>query len=179
MPTLLKAKGRIERLFHTFQDRLVKEMRLKGVSTIEEANTFMTSYLPVYNRRFSVAPKEEENLHRTAKGIKLDTILCIKVERVLKNDFTIQYEGKLYQIEDNIRAKRVTVDILINGSMRIRHKGVQVAFHEIVRRSVAPEKERPFVPKGKGHRPALDNPWRPPWFRKPRKEEPGGTTNAS
>ena len=153
-----QAKGRIERLFNTFQDRVVKEMRLKGVSTIEEANKFLVSYLPVYNRRFQVTPKEKEDLHRTVKDIDLDTVLCIKTERTLKNDHTIQLNGKLYQIEDNIRAKRVTIEELIDGSMRIRHKGVQVAFHEIVQRPAKPEKERPYLPKGKGHRPPLDQP---------------------
>jgi len=59
-----QAKGRIERLFQTFQDRVVKEMRLKGVSSIEGANEFLISYLPVYNERFSVTPKKEENLRR-------------------------------------------------------------------------------------------------------------------
>ncbi len=165
-----QAKGRIERLFNTFQDRVVKEMRLKGVSTIDEANEFLVSYLPVYNRRFSVEPKEKEDLHRTA-NVDLDTILCIKTERTLKNDHTIQLDGKLYQIEDGIRAKRVMVEELIDGSMRIRHKGVQAAFHEITQRPVKPEKERPFLPKGKGHRPPIDHAWRPPWFKKPRKEE--------
>jgi hypothetical protein len=101
MPTLLKAKGRIERLFNTFQDRVVKEMRLQGVSTIDEANKFLVSYLPVYNRRFSVEPKEKADLHRTA-NIDLDAILCIKTERTLKNDHTIQLNGKLYQIEDSV-----------------------------------------------------------------------------
>ena len=62
-----QAKGRIERLFKTFQDRLVKEMRLRGVSTIPEANRFLVSYLPVYNRRFSVPPKKQENLHRPVR----------------------------------------------------------------------------------------------------------------
>ena len=165
-----QAKGRIERLFNTFQDRMVKEMRLKGVSTIEEANRFMVSYLPVYNERFSVEPKEKEDLHRTA-DVDLDAILCIKTERTLKNDHTIQLNGKLYQIEDSIRAKRVTIEELIDGSMRIRHKGVQAAFHEITQRPVKPEKERPFLPKGKGHRPPIDHAWRPPWFKKARKEE--------
>jgi transposase len=164
-----QAKGRIERLFHTFQDRLVKEMRLTGVSTLGDANKFLASYLPVYNRRFSVTPKKEENLHRTVT-VDLDTILCIKTERTLKNDHTIKYNGTLYQIEDTIRGKRVMVEELIDGSMRIRHKGVQVAFHEIVQRPVKPEKERPFIAKGKGHRPPLNHPWRPPWFRKSRKE---------
>jgi transposase len=167
-----QAKGRIERLFNTFQDRVVKEMLLKGVSTIGEANRFLASYLPVYNRRFSVTPKKNENLHRTVT-VELDTILCIKTERTLKNDHTIQYNGKLYQIDDGIRAKRVVVEELIDGRMRIRHKGVRVAFHEIAQRPATPEKERPFVPKGKGHRPPLDHAWRPPWFKKSRKAAAG------
>jgi hypothetical protein len=166
-----QAKGRIERLFHTFQDRLVKEMRLKGVSTLGDANEFLLSYLPVYNRRFSVTPKKEENLHRTVT-VDLDTVLCIKTERTLKNDHTIKYNGTLYQIDDTIRGKRLMVEELIDGSMRIRHKGVQVAFHEIVQRPATPEKERPYVSRGKGHRPPLNHPWRPPWFRKSRKDAP-------
>jgi hypothetical protein len=167
----LQAKGRIERLFNTFQDRVVKEMRLHGVGTIEEANKFLFSYLPVYNRRFSVVPKKEEDLHRTVKDLDLDTIFCIKTERTLKNDHTIQLDGKFYQIEDSIRAKRVMVEELIDGTMRIRYKGAQVAFHEIAERPARPEKERPFLPKGKGHRPPIDHAWRPPWFKKARKEE--------
>jgi transposase len=169
-----QAKGRIERLFNTFQDRLVMEMRLKGVRTIEDANTFLVSYLPVYNQRFSVTPKKEEDLHRPVK-VDLDTVLCIKTERTLKNDHTIQLNGKLYQIEDRIRAKRVMVEELIDASMRVRHKGVQVAFHEILKRPLKPEKERPFVPKSKGHRPPLNHPWRPPWFKRSRKEATGAS----
>ena len=98
-----QAKGRIERLFNTFQDRMVKEMRLRGVSTIPDANRFLASYLPVYNRRFSVTPKKKENLHRTVKDLELGTILCIKTERTLKNDHTIQHKGTLYQIKETIR----------------------------------------------------------------------------
>src|SRR5512137_2394649 len=59
-----QAKGRIERLFGTLQDRLVKEMRLRGIRTLEQANGFLEEYLPIYNRRFSVSPKEGGNLHR-------------------------------------------------------------------------------------------------------------------
>jgi transposase len=164
-----QAKGRIERLFKTFQDRLVKEMRLRGLSTLPQANRFLASYLPVYNRRFSVPPKKKENLHRTVT-VDLDTVLCIKTERTLKNDHTIQHNGTLYQIEDRIRAKKVMVEELIDGRMRIRDKGGIVAFHEIVQRPAPPEKERPFVPKGKGHRPPLDHAWRPPWFKRTRKQ---------
>jgi transposase len=165
-----QAKGRIERLFNTFQDRVVKEMRLHGVSTIEEANTFLASYLPVYNERFGVTPRKEENLHRKLKDADLDTILCIKTERTLKNDHTFQLAGRLYQVEDNIRAKRVVIEELIDGRIRIRYRGRQVAFHEITERPAKPEKERPYLPKGKGHRPPLNHAWRPPWFRRSRKE---------
>ena len=173
-----QAKGRIERLFNTFQDRLVKEMRLRGVSTIPEANRFLASYLPVYNRRFSVPPKKKENLHRTV-NVELDTILCVKTERTLRNDHTIQHNGTLYQIKDRIRAKKVVVEELIDGSMRIRHKGVQVAFHEIVARPITPEKERPFVSRGKGHRPPIDHAWRPPWFKTSKEEERRAATDVS
>jgi transposase len=173
-----QAKGRIERLFNTFQDRMVKEMRLRGVSTIPEANRFLASYLPVYNRRFSVPPKKKENLHRTV-NVELDTILCVKTERTLRNDHTIQHNGTLYQIKDQIRAKRVMVEELIDGSMRIRHKGVPLSFHEIVQRPATPEKERPFIARGKGHRPPIDHAWRPPWFKTSKEEERRTATDVS
>jgi transposase len=173
-----QAKGRIERLFNTFQDRMVKEMRLRGVSTIPEANRFLASYLPVYNRRFSVPPKKKENLHRTV-NVELDTILCVKTERTLRNDHTIQHNGTLYQIKDQIRAEKVVVEELIDGSMRIRHKGVPLSFHEIVQRPATPEKERPFIARGKGHRPPIDHAWRPPWFKTSKEEERRTATDVS
>ena len=57
-----QAKGRVERLFKTFQDRLIKEMRLAGVSTLDEANRFLEDYLPIYNQRFSVQPAQAADL---------------------------------------------------------------------------------------------------------------------
>ena len=55
----------LSRFFHTLQDRLVKEIWLKGMSTIAQANRFLSSYLSVYNRRFNITPKKEGDLHRT------------------------------------------------------------------------------------------------------------------
>ena len=154
------AKGRIERSFNTLQDRLVKEMRLEGVSTLEEANRFLVSYLPRYNRRFAVPPKKEGNLHRSPEGLDLNAILCIKTVRTVRNDHTIQHERKLYQIDDSIRATRVMVEERIDGSMRITAQGVPVRFHQIVARPAPPRKERLFVAKSKAHRPSADHPWR-------------------
>jgi transposase len=91
-----QAKGRVERLFKTLQDRLVREMRLLGVKSVEEANAFLTDYLPKYNRRFAKPAASEADLHRPAlHGRELDHILCIKEERTVKNDFTIAHNSTL------------------------------------------------------------------------------------
>ena len=89
-----QAKGRIERLFGTLQDRLVKEMRLAGTKSIDEANVFLESYLPVYNKRFRVLPANSADLHRTASKVEgIEHILCIKDKRVLRKDNTVTYNG--------------------------------------------------------------------------------------
>jgi len=158
-----QAKGRIERLFRTFQDRVIKEMRLKGISTIEEANKFLAKYLPIYNRRFRVKPREEDNLHREIpKGIKLDSILCIKKERVLRNDLTVAHKSKLYQIKDKTNAKRVMVEEKINGKMEITHEGIRLRYKEITERPQR-EQKKPLVfilKKKKKYIPAVNHPWR-------------------
>jgi hypothetical protein len=118
-----EAKGRVERFFVTLQDRLVKEMRLRGIRTLEEGNTFLDTYLPLYSRRFSVCPRGRDNLHRPlVKGMDLDTILCIKTERTLRNNFTVAHNKKLYQIEDTINASKVIVHDRIDGSWAITIK---------------------------------------------------------
>ncbi|HOG18779.1 MAG TPA: ISNCY family transposase, partial [Syntrophales bacterium] len=77
-----QAKGRIERLFGVLQDRLVKEMRLRGIRTKEEANAFLEEYLPRYNERFTVCPAEETDIHvKLPASLDLDAYLCIKTER--------------------------------------------------------------------------------------------------
>ena len=136
-----QAKGRVERLFRTFQDRLVKEMRLRKIKTIEEANRFLKEYLPAYNKRFAVPAMKKADLHRPlAKGVELDSILCVKTERVLRNDFTVAYNSKLYQVEDNTRAHKIIVEDRIDGSMIIAHKGNILKYKEITQR---PKKEEP------------------------------------
>jgi hypothetical protein len=138
-----QAKGRIERLFGTLQDRLVKEMRLRGIQSIEEANTFLDQYLPLYNRRFAVTPEGKDNLHRgIPRGLNLDNILCMKTERTLRNDFTVAHNKKLYQIQDNIRASKVIVHDRIDGSIRITCKDSPLTFKEIPITRPVPVKEK-------------------------------------
>jgi hypothetical protein len=155
-----QAKGRIERLFGTFQDRLIKEMRLAGVSTMEEANRFLGGYLPIYNRRFSIQPAEAADLHRPIPDYRdLNRTLCIKTERALRNDFTVAHNRRLYQIRDNVRAVRVMVEERLDGTMRITHQGKRLRYHEIAsrpRRIPEAAQTPKTTPRTK---PVPDHPW--------------------
>ncbi len=156
-----QAKGRIERLFNTFQNRLIKEMRLKGIKTIEQANKFLGCYLPTYSRRFSVEPVNDANLHRAIPaGLCFNKIFCIKTKRALRNDYTIAHDEKLYQIEDNVRTREVTVEERIDGSMLITYKSLSLKFKEITARPKKElEKSLTLGPK-KIYIPPKDHPWR-------------------
>lgn len=139
-----QAKGRIERLFRTFQDRLVKEMRLVGVSSIEEGNRFLETYLPVYNKRFRVLPVGKADLHRPVpKSVRLERVLCRKTERCLRNDFTVAHNGKLYQVKERTRAKRVVVEERLDGKMAIVHGERSFRFREVTKRPQRQEKPKP------------------------------------
>jgi transposase len=155
-----QAKGRIERLFKTLQDRLVKEMTIRGINTIGEANRYLDTYLSVHNKRFVVKAKEKNNLHREIpQGLNLDKVLCIKTVRALRNDFTIAHNRKLYQIAMPVRSKEVTVEERINGTMLITHNDEKVQFREITAR---PEKQQKFAPKPRrstAHPPSSNHPW--------------------
>ena len=156
-----QAKGRIERLFGTFQDRVVKEMRLRGIRTQEEGNQFLEDYLPLYNRRFSVCPKEGDNFHRPLpRGLALDTILCIKTERALRNDFTVAHNKKLYQIEETIKASKVMVQERVDGSMIMTHKGGALRFKEIIERPVREKTQVVLMRTRRPRIPSADHPWR-------------------
>ena len=155
-----QAKGRIERQFRTFQHRLVKELRLENVKTLEEANQVLTAYLPKYNKRFSVAAANNTDLHRPIpEDLNLRSIFCIKEDRVLRNDFTISYKTKLYQILDNVRAQVLEVQEWLDGSLHISYKGAKVRFKEIAERphkeSSKPEPRPRLITK-----PSVDHPWR-------------------
>ena len=153
-----EAKGRIERLFETFQDRVIKEMRLRKISSIEEANKFLGYYLPIFAKRFGVPPVKEGDLHRPLpKGVDLNRILCVKTERTLNNDFTIAHNKKLYQILDNTPAKKLMVEERIDGSMLMRYKDSVLRFKEITNRP--PKKKYEFKIR-KVYVPPPDHPWR-------------------
>jgi len=159
-----QAKGRIERLFGTFQDRLIKEMRLKGIKTKGEANKFLEYYLPLYNERFSFKAAKEEDLHREIPdGLGIDKVLCIKTKRSVRNDFTIAHNKKLYQITEHVNGKEVIVEERTDGSMLITYNGRSLKFKEIDSRPVKDKVTEPRAIQSKTkkvHIPPKDHPWR-------------------
>jgi len=163
------AKGRVERNFETFQDRLIKEMRLKDIKTIDEANKFLEYYLPGFDKRFSVEPIEKDDLHRPLpKDIDLDAILCIKTEHPVRNDFTIVHKTKLYQIFDRINAKKITVEEKTNGRMLITYKGKALKYKEITQRPKGKEDKPKYVftmVRKERYRPPMEHPLKGPFFR--------------
>ena len=128
-----QAKGRVERAWDTFQDRLVSEMRLAGVATIEEANRMLRDFLPRYNRQFAVAPAQPGSAYRPLPpGVSLDAVLCFKYLRTVANDNTIHFNGAALQVLPNSpRASyaraRVEVQEQLDGSITIVHHGKTIA----------------------------------------------------
>lgn len=156
-----QAKGRIERLFSTFQDRLIKELRLAGIATLSEANRFLDTYLPTYNQRFAVQPAHAADLHRPSPpGRHLDRILCVKTKRVLRRDWTVAHNGQLYQINDNVRTTHVMVEERLDGSMWMTHHGRTLHSHAIASRPMRPAVPQAIPTPRHSVKPKADHPWR-------------------
>lgn len=157
-----QAKGRIERLFGTLQDRLVKEMRLKNISTKEEANKFLENYLPIYNKKFRVIATKNSDVHmEPPKYLNLDSVLSIQTKRTVRNDNTVAHNGKLYQIEEKTGSRKIIVEERLDGSFHITNNGNSLKFKEITERpkrttNMSKEVSKPRKP----YIPPKDHPWR-------------------
>jgi hypothetical protein len=130
-----QAKGRVERSHGTDQDRLIKKMRLAKISTIEAANEFVEKiYLPQVNARFAVAPVSAADAHRGGEGYDLEAILSIQEERQVRNDYTVQVDGRTWQIErgeirGGLRRTKVIVERRLDGSLRLRWRDRYLQYH--------------------------------------------------
>ena len=155
-----QAKGRVERLFGTLQDRLVKEMRLKGIRTKEEANVFLRRYLPTFNKKFRVPAAKKADLHMTLpKGFDLDDFLCIKTNRVGRNDNTVSLKGRLFQIQEPVSALYIEIQERLNGALVIKANGKSLKYSEI--KSVPRPKKKKTVSRAKqAVVPKPTHPWR-------------------
>ena len=158
-----QAKGRIERQFGTFQDRVVKEMRLAGVTNIAEGNVFLDTYLLEYNRMFARKAAQKANFHRPVVNKRaLDSILAIKTPHALRNDFTITHNKKLYQVDNTIRTKKITVEERTDGTLHLIHNDQQLRYHEIDIRPAREKKKTKKIRPRVEWKPKADHPWKSP-----------------
>ena len=165
-----QAKGRIERLFPTLQDRLVKELRLCGISDIPAANKFLKErFIPDFNQRFAVVPKKKTNLHRWLSDVQrlnLGAIFSVQSQRLVQNDFTIRFKNQWIQIaeEQKVTVRRkdtVLMEERLDGSLVIRLRNKYLNFKilpekpEKIKETIAAIPARRTVT-----RPRTDHPWR-------------------
>jgi hypothetical protein len=129
-----QAKGRVERANKTLQDRLVKELRLMAINTIEEANAMLPAFLEDYNTRFGKEPRNPKDLHRPlSPDDKLDDVFAWREERTVSDSLTLQYDKVIFILEptritSTLRRKRVTVADYPDGTLKILHKGVELPY---------------------------------------------------
>jgi DNA-binding Lrp family transcriptional regulator len=162
-----QAKGRIERFFGTAQDRLVKGLRLAKASSLAEANVYLEQeYLPWWNRSLTVVAARTADAHRPLRREHdLPAILSHVEERVVTSDYTIRYQGKIYQIaRRNIRAGlrggRVRVEQRLDGSLAVKFREHYVSTAECQPRPKMPPPPKPVAskePRSKASRPWMED----------------------
>jgi hypothetical protein len=131
-----QAKGRVERLFETAQDRWVKELRLAQVRTCVKANEVLARLLPAHNRRFSKPARDNSDAHRPlGPGHDLGAILSIQTKRVVANDYTVRFRNRFYQLLPPAlpgqRGGEVVIEERLDGSMHIRFGRAYLKYKEI------------------------------------------------
>ena len=177
-----QAKGRIENLFKTLQDRLIKELRLKNISDIKTANQFLKKeFIPWFNQKYGKEPAKKANLHRKLSHQEKKQLLSIfsrYSQRVIQNDFTIRFNNKWHQLTKEqpvtIRPKdRVLIEERLNGSLWIRLRGKYLNYQVLLTKPSRQQKQPWIIPasqkkkkKRKKWKPSKDHPWRKPFITK-------------
>jgi hypothetical protein len=174
-----QAKGRVERRNGVFQDRLVKALRLEGISDLDSANAYLEeSFLPDLNARFTVAPKRGADLHRRLPGhLQLDRILVFQEERVVQKDWTVRWRNRWFPLTAangplGLAGKRVLVCEQLDGTIRLRYRERERQWQELAEKPARPqragaereEQGQPEATKG-SWTPPEDHPWRRPYKR--------------
>ncbi len=180
-----QAKGRVERLFGTLQDRLVKELREAGASTMAEANRVLLAYLPKFNAHFCVQAAQPSSAYRPwPVDLRREELFCFKHRRTVNNDNTISFDGKRLQIPpgaDRLSYARAHVEAQqrLDGSLAICYQGNTLVVHQpqsqqplrvgefapakiaqAVAQPLLEEKPAPEVKVRRPNKPAPDHPWR-------------------
>jgi hypothetical protein len=160
-----QAKGRVERVNRTLQDRLVKALRLKNISTITEANYYVQNfYIHEHNELFAQEPEQQADVHLPIDGYDLDSIFSIKEKRIIQNDFIVSYKNNLFQLHKQqkitVRPKdSIEIRISLDGIFSLFLRGVKLAFTELKKRPQKQPKEKIIIDK-LPYKPASNHPWR-------------------
>jgi len=168
-----QAKGRVERLFNTLQDRLIKELRLADISTRNEANIFLeNTFIPKFNTRFAVEPRNKTNLHQklTIPDLKqLASVFSRQTERTILNDFTFSFKNQWYQLTKEqpatiCKKDTVIVEERLDGSIYVRLRSKYLNYKLLPQRSkqILQQTKSPWVLPANTpvQRPPANHPWR-------------------
>jgi transposase len=159
-----QAKGRVERMNGTLQDRLSKAMRLASISDIDSANRFLDeSFLASFNQRFAIAAADAIDAHRAA-AVKLEEVLCEHHQRKVGRDWCVQWRGTLLQIDKthealNLPDKRITLRELKDGTVQLLWQDKQLSTARLTQRPRRP-KAKPVIVNNKGWKPPTSHPWK-------------------
>jgi transposase len=168
-----QAKGRVERMNGTLQDRLVKALRQAGISDLENANRFLErEFLPKFAERFSRPAAETEDGHAPLpSGVDLDRVLAIQEARTVQNDWTVRWSRQSLQLPDVAGlqpGQRVTVVEQTDGRLRVFSNEQEIAWEPAGARRAARKRpvRRRALASNQGQRPAADHPWRRPLLQR-------------
>lgn len=167
-----QAKGRVEKMNDTLQRRLVKEMRLNNINTVEDANIFLKEiFIPKFNKQFAVMPKKKSDLHRKLNAEKIkesNKILSVQSERKISNDYTIRFKNNYYQLTETqsttvYKKDKVIIEEHLDGEIKISMRN---NYLNCFRLPEKPKKEMDVKltaltnRKQSGWKPPVDHPWR-------------------
>lgn len=175
-----QAKGRVERLFETLQDRLVREMRIAGICSADAADRFFREiFIPFWAERFVKPPRSPHDVHRPLGSLQLDSVLCHRHERLVTADYTLSLNGRRWalarqDVQPGLRKARVLVEERLDGSCWVRYRSRRLALRPLP--VPAPVAARPSGLRPPGlaaksklppprPKPAPDHPWRKPFSR--------------
>jgi transposase len=160
-----QAKGRVERRNAVFQDRLVKEMRLRKISDIAQANALLDKmFLADLNKRYALKARREQDLHRGVEaGVKLEEILCVAEERVVGLDWCVRWRNRWLQIDKshqalNLAKRRVRVRELADGRLLLDCKETVLQFRDVPSKPSASRQKKPVI-NSRQWKPGKDDPW--------------------
>lgn len=145
-----QAKGRVERKHAVFQDRFVKDLKLYGIKTIEEANIYLDKFLIKINKKFAKSKEDVPNTHRDAMSYgDLNQIICWQYKRQLRNDWTIQFKREYYQIrkgyEDILKPETfIILKKYLDGTMRFWHEGIELSYGILSIKPQPPSKSKRY-----------------------------------